>query len=136
MPSTSPLPWLLGAPLACAVFPAILLSGVPDRQADAAVGKRTLVVRLGIRSSLRLAQATTLAAALLAMLLALAGAAGGAFSLVPLAALPHAVFQLRLLERARRAGNRDGRIDGLMASGLLYILWFVVLPLGWVVAAG
>lgn len=100
------------------------------------MGKRTLVVRLGIRSSLRLAQATTLAAALLATVLAVAGAAGGAFFLVPLVALPHALFQLRQLERAHRARSRDGRIDGLMASGLLYILWFVVLPLGWVLAAG
>jgi putative NADPH-quinone reductase/1,4-dihydroxy-2-naphthoate octaprenyltransferase len=132
----SPLPWLVGAPIACAVFPAILLSGVPDRPADAAVGKRTLVVRLGTVRALRLARATTLGAALLASLLALAGAAGGALTLVPIAAVPHALFQLRLLEQARRARRRDGRIDGLMASSLLYIMWFVVPPLAWTLAAG
>ncbi len=131
-----PLPWLVGAPIACAVFPAILLSGVPDRLADLAAGKRTLVVRLGVLRSLRLAQVTTLAAAGLATVLALAGAAHGALVLVPFLAVPHAAFQLRLLERRRHVGGRDGRIDAIMASGLLYIMWFVALPLAWLLARG
>lgn len=38
-------PLLLAMPLALAVLPAIILSGIPDRDADLAAGKRTLVVR-------------------------------------------------------------------------------------------
>ena len=34
------------------MFPAIILSGVPDYDADTAAGKNTLVVKLGIRGAL------------------------------------------------------------------------------------
>ena len=53
----APLPWLLGLVIGIAVLPAIILSGIPDRTADAAAGKRTLVVRLGTDGATRLALA-------------------------------------------------------------------------------
>jgi len=40
-------PWLISLPLLLAVMPSIILSGIPDFEADKQAGKRTLVVRLG-----------------------------------------------------------------------------------------
>lgn len=47
-------PWLLALPLGLAVLPSILLAGCPDRKADQAVGKHTLVVLLGPHAAVRL----------------------------------------------------------------------------------
>jgi hypothetical protein len=43
--------------------------------------------------------------------------------------LPYAIVQTLLLERFLRSGRAPGRIDGLMAVSLFYIVWFVALPL-------
>ncbi|MGH6916511.1 MAG: NAD(P)H-dependent oxidoreductase, partial [Geminicoccaceae bacterium] len=50
-----PAPWLLSLPLTLAVLPSIILAGVPDRDADRAIGKGTLAVRLGVRGAYLLA---------------------------------------------------------------------------------
>lgn len=55
----------VGLPLLFAVFPSISLSGIPDCDADHAVGKSTLVVKLGIRPVAVMASASALAAFLL-----------------------------------------------------------------------
>ena len=68
---TDSTPWLLALPLGLAVLPSILLAGCPDRTADQAVGKRTLVVLLGSSGAIRLAMAACLAAPALAALMAL-----------------------------------------------------------------
>ena len=68
---TDSLPWLLALPLGVSVLPSILLAGCPDREADQAAGKRTLVVILGKRGAVRLAMAASLAAPTLAALLSL-----------------------------------------------------------------
>ena len=44
-------PLLLGAPYACLMANVLLINGLPDAAADAQVGKRTLVVRLGARGA-------------------------------------------------------------------------------------
>jgi 1,4-dihydroxy-2-naphthoate polyprenyltransferase len=117
-----PLPWLLGLVIGAAVLPAIVLSGIPDHGADAAAGKRTLVVRLGTHGATRLALGLTGLSAI------------GALLLMPLApvlallALPHAVLLGWLLARYLREGAPERRIDGLMAAALLYIGWFVIVP--------
>ena len=124
------LPWLLSLPLFLAVLPGITLSGVPDHDADRAVGKRTLAVRAGIRGAYGIAALCTVLAA---------GAALGLERLPVLArlldgigygVLPHALLLLLLL-LARQAGRapRAERIDGLMVVALTYILWFVAVPL-------
>lgn len=79
---------MLALPLGVSILPSILLAGCPDREADEAAGKRTLVVMLDHRGALRLAMGATVAAPVLAGGLALArpeltallgwGAAGGA----------------------------------------------------------
>jgi hypothetical protein len=43
--------------------------------------------------------------------------------------VPHAALQALLLERLARKAEPAGRIDALMALALLYIVWFVAVPL-------
>ena len=59
---TDSAPWLLALPLGVSVLPSILLAGCPDRDADQAAGKRTLVVIIGKRGAVRLAMAASLGA--------------------------------------------------------------------------
>ena len=128
-PWSDSLPWLLALPLGLAVLPSILLAGCPDRVADQAVGKRTLVVMLGPRPAIRLAMAACLAAPAVAALLSLTridmaallgwSAAGGAV---------HALWLWRRLHRLANE-NLPDRIDGPIVLALTFILWFCVPPL-------
>jgi 1,4-dihydroxy-2-naphthoate polyprenyltransferase len=124
----APLPWLLGLVIALAVLPAILLSGIPDRSADAAAGKRTLVVRLGTDGAARLARALLPVSALGALALATAMLGPGLTLVLTLVVLPHAALLAWLITRYRSTGAPERRIDTLMAASLSYIGWFVVLP--------
>jgi 1,4-dihydroxy-2-naphthoate polyprenyltransferase len=124
-----PLPWLVSLPLFLAILPAITLAGIPDHDADRVAGKRTLAVMLGPARVVRFAQlAAGLAAAAVALLL-LVEPYGGIFSWLLLAAVPHAALLVSRLQRYREARPSPGRIDGLMALSLSYILWFVLAPL-------
>ena len=125
---TAPLPWLLGLVIGFAVLPAILLSGIPDRSADAAAGKRTLVVRLGTDGAARLALALLPASALGALLLAIWLTGPGLTLAFALAVLPHAALLAWLLTTYLGSGAPERRIDTLMATALAYIGWFVILP--------
>jgi putative NADPH-quinone reductase/1,4-dihydroxy-2-naphthoate octaprenyltransferase len=124
-----PKPWLLGLPIAFSVFAAITLSGLPDAEADRAVGKRTLAVLAGADSAVR--------AAWLATVLTVAGAAlAWSFALPvgwPLAfcvsALAHGLYQLKRLSMLRALPQTAGRIDSDMSTALGFILWFVTIPL-------
>lgn len=123
------VPWLLALPLGLAVLPSILLAGCPDRAADQAAGKHTLVVILGPRAAIRLAMAACVAAPTAAALLALTrldmsallgwSAAGGA---------AHAVWLWRRLRRLS-TGHLPDRIDGPIVLALTFSLWFCVPPL-------
>jgi len=120
------LPWLLATVIALAVLPVIILAGVPDRSADHEAGKRTLVVRLGIARSVRLAMGLVAGSALGAVVLS--------FSALPLSpalaliALPHAALLLCQLRRYLDDGAPERRIDPPLVTGLSYIAWFVVVP--------
>jgi 1,4-dihydroxy-2-naphthoate octaprenyltransferase len=121
-------PWLVGTPLFWSVLPAIILSGVPDHDADKAVGKRTLAVRFGPARAVQLAQAATILAAVTSLLwIPALGTRFGAWSLF----LPglYALVQLWALDRYRRRGLPPRRIDPLMALALGFILAFIVPPL-------
>jgi len=130
--AAAPLPWLLALPLCLAVLPAIILSGVPDFAADRDAGKRTLVVRLGIRRALALAAMLAVAALLAVLLLKNVGALAGVIDGLLPWALPHAALLVFLIQRERRAQQaRPGsrRIDGLLVAALGYTVWFVLIPL-------
>jgi len=123
------LPWLLALPLGLAVLPSILLAGCPDRTADEAAGKRTLVVILGPRTAIRLGMAACLAAPATAAMLALTrgdmstllgwSATGGAV---------HALWLWRCLQRLAK-GPLPDRIDGPIVLALTFMLWFCLPPL-------
>ena len=126
---TDSAPWLLALPLGVSVLPSILLAGCPDREADAAAAKRTLVVILGKRGAVRLAIAATLAAPTIAALLSLT--TEGMAALLGWSAAGGAVHGVWLLRRLRRfkAGEMPERIDGAIVLALTFILWFCVPPL-------
>jgi len=123
----APFPWLIGLPLFFAVLPAIILSGVPDFDADRANGKRSLTVCFGPRRATLIAELTTLVATAtsLTWLPALGAAAVPAICIV----VAYAAAQIVCLERFRAAGARPRRIDRLMVLCLSFILLFVLSPL-------
>lgn len=98
----SPVPVIAGLPLALLVAAILLANGYPDRRADAASGKRTIVVRLGTRRAARAYLGLIGAAGLW-----LAGAvAAGALPAGALAGLLPLVMSLDAARRLRR--HRDG----------------------------
>lgn len=123
------LPWLLALPLGASILPSILLAGCPDRAADQAVNKRTLVVILGKRRTARLAMVATAAAPVLAIVLSLVlpdtrtllgwSVAGGTV---------HGIW-LWLYLRRFTAAEMPERIDKAIALALTFILWFCIPPL-------
>lgn len=126
-----PLPWAVGAPLFFSILPSITLSGVPDYDADRAAGKRTLAVLLGPRGAVRFAQATTILAAAIATAFQFVGPFTDAFRGIAFVVIPHATWLTLRLERYLARHKPPGRIDGLMALSLTYLLWLVVVPLWW-----
>jgi putative NADPH-quinone reductase/1,4-dihydroxy-2-naphthoate octaprenyltransferase len=126
---TNAWPWLVAMPLFFAILPAITLSGIPDYAADRAVGKGTIAVRLGPRMAVRVAQATTIAAAVLAVALLPSLIGGDALPAIVLLIVPYAIAQVVVQERYLRRRCEPRRIDGLMAMSLTYIVWFVAIPL-------
>ena len=122
-------PALVSVPLFLAVLPAIILSGIPDYAADHAAGKRSLAVVVGPRAAVRIAQAATILAAVVALAWEGRGVAAPSFDGIGLVVVPHALLLAWLLERHLKSARPAARIDGLMALGLLYIVWFVAVPL-------
>jgi 1,4-dihydroxy-2-naphthoate octaprenyltransferase len=123
------LPWLLSLPLLLAIMPSITLSGIPDLEADAAAGKRTLAVRLGQRGALMVCLIFTLLAAGAALIWQIMNLAGSAFAGSAYVVIPHAALLSWLLLKRIESGKPPGRIDGLMAASLTYVLWFGLFPL-------
>jgi putative NADPH-quinone reductase/1,4-dihydroxy-2-naphthoate octaprenyltransferase len=100
------LPWLLSLPLLLAIMPSITLSGIPDLEADAAAGQRTLAVRLGQRGALIVCLVFTLLAAGAAVVWHLVGVARGAFAGIAYVIVPHAALLSWLLYKR---SNRERR---------------------------
>lgn len=127
-----PLPWLISLPLFLAAWPSITLSGVPDRDADAAAGKRTLAVRWGNDRAGQTALAFTLVTALAALgLVAWEGVGNPYGALLPLALLHAGVLAVLLMTHlyATNPGSRWEELDRTMVWALSFMFWFAVLPL-------
>jgi 1,4-dihydroxy-2-naphthoate polyprenyltransferase len=122
-----PLPWLVSVPLLLSILPAITLSGVPDRDADGAAGKRTLAVRFGRRGAVRIALATAIAAVAAVWLSAAADASAGVLDTLRWLALAHGGWLVWVLWRELDATR--ARIDGVMVAALSFSAWFAVLPM-------
>ncbi len=121
-------PWLASIPLFLSILPAIMLSGLPDLEADTLAGKRTLAVHHGAPRLVRFAIGATAASALAATLWHAGGLAGGVFAGAAWFVIPHAALLMTMLYRYRETCSEGGRIDTLMMASLSYILWFVVIP--------
>jgi 1,4-dihydroxy-2-naphthoate polyprenyltransferase len=122
------LPWLLSLPLFLAVFCAITLAGIPDRRADASVGKRTLAVRMGSERAIGAALlGATLAA--LATWLPLPDPFGDLFAGGRWFMIVHLLALLAAGLRHLRQGTPERRVDGLLVLALTYIFWFSLGPL-------
>ena len=124
-----PFPWLVSLPLFLAVLPAIILSGVPDLEADSQAGKRTVAVRLGRDRAMVLALSLAAAAALAVVLLKDLATLRGSFEGLLPWVFPHAFLLGFLIYLNWRRHQAGGRIDGLMVASLTYIGWFVLIPL-------
>ncbi len=121
--SVSQVAILRCVPLFLVVFANLLGVHWADREADGAVGKRTLVVALGERTRLLFA-AALLAAYALALLL-LAG------RIYPLAVTLAAIVTLPL---GAYAARRFWKHPGPFLGSLIMMIWFVALAIGWVYA--
>lgn len=93
------------------------------------MAKRTLAVRLGNGGALGVAMGFTVLAAVAGTTFHLTGWAQGAYEGIAYFVVPHAAWLMWLLWRERQRGAPDGRIDGLMAVSLAYVLWFGLVPL-------
>lgn len=122
-------PWLLSLPLLLAILPSIILSGIPDMEADKAASKQTLAVRLGQRGALLLALAFTLLAAAAALVWQIMALAQGAYAGSAYAVIPHGAWLAWLLYQRIESGKPSGRVDGLMVASLTFLLWFGLIPL-------
>jgi 1,4-dihydroxy-2-naphthoate octaprenyltransferase len=124
-----PLPWLLSIPLFFAVLAGNTLAGIPDRQADLAVMKKSIAVMFGSRVAVLLA----IWSVCMAFLSAIALVNLQVIRMSPfywgLLVLPHALVLLYFLLKFFRSNDFDKRIDAIMALALGYIIWFALLPL-------
>jgi 1,4-dihydroxy-2-naphthoate polyprenyltransferase len=109
------LPWLLACPLMIAVLPAIILSALPDAEADRLAGKQTLVIKLGRVGTVRLAMACTFLAATLAVLWQLFGLVEAAYSDAIYLVVPHAGILLWMLRQYLQASRRRPLLAALTA---------------------
>ena len=126
---SDPLPWLVSIPLFLSIMPAIILSGVPDLEADRAAGKRTLPVRLGRRRAKQLALLLTCAAAVSALLLSGHPLLQEIYGNILFWVLPHGLLLALLLYIDQKRNQKAAREDRLMVLSLSYIFWFGLIPL-------
>jgi 1,4-dihydroxy-2-naphthoate polyprenyltransferase len=124
----NPLPYLLSMPVFCAVLATNTLAGIPDRAADASVGKRSYGVIFGPASAAIIAALAALAASAAGVTLWSDGIVPGRFGLVFWLTVPHALALAVVLARFARSGRFDRRIDAILVNALSFILWFALIP--------
>ena len=88
------IPWFLSLPLFFAIFPSIILAGIPDYDADKAIGKKTLAVRLGPRQAVALAMGFTIVSAIVALIFSIIIPTPRSTGLVLFAIVFHATYLL------------------------------------------
>ena len=121
-------PWLISLPLLFAIFSAIILSGVPDFQADRAAQKRTLAVIFGQRMAIILSFISISIAALAWIGLYYFNILKGWSGVSMFFVLVHASFLLTVLFKLIRSDHFDRKINEAMRLALSYMLWFSLIP--------
>jgi 4-hydroxybenzoate polyprenyltransferase len=111
------------------ILPSITLSGIPDLEADASAGKRTLAVRFGFRSALLIALFFVLLSGTAAWVWDVRELGARAYNGIAWLVVPHAAFLSWILYQRIRTDKAPGRIDGLMFAALGYVSWFGLVPL-------
>jgi len=129
------LPMALGVPVALLVAAILLINGVPDAPADAQVGKRTLVVRLGTRGAAALYAALAVAAHA-ALVLAVGSGVAPPAALVGLLSLPLSLGAAALLWRWRARPARLRPAIGLSIAAANLQALSVAAALTWVAQGG
>lgn len=122
-------PWLLSLPMFLSVLPSIIMSGIPDYDADKAVSKKTLAVRFGKKGAAIIAICFTICAAIAAVIFKLNNIIPGAYSNLIYIVVPHAIFLIMLIYRYIKNPTPSHRIDSLMVASLTYLVWFGIIPL-------
>jgi 1,4-dihydroxy-2-naphthoate octaprenyltransferase len=122
------LPWLLSIPLWLAVLPSILLAGIPDYDADKAVCKKTLAVRLSKKGAAVLALVFTWLAAVVAGAFQVFHILPEVFGILAWVVIPHAGLLHVLIWRYLHKATAPSRIDVLLVASLTYIIWFALIP--------
>ncbi|GAA4138604.1 hypothetical protein GCM10022216_15850 [Sphingobacterium kyonggiense] len=125
---TDTFPWLLGIPLFLAIVPAIMMAGIPDYEADMAVGKRTLAVQWGKTILARVAAVLVIAAVGSVFLIENLNGFRIEYGWPIYIGLLHGIYLSYLLFKFANKRDKPNRIDGIMAVALSYIMWFVLLP--------
>lgn len=123
------LPWLLSLPLCFAILPAIILSAIPDYDADKVASKRTLPVQLGTASAVKVAMYSVIATVVLTLL-------SWPWLLETVIAYVLIAFMLwhawRLYDKLQGFHLQQApvqRINGLMVYALSFIMWPSVVAL-------
>jgi 1,4-dihydroxy-2-naphthoate octaprenyltransferase len=124
-----PFPWLLSVPLFLGILPSIILAGIPDYEADKAVSKITIAVKLGKKWAAMLAIFFTILSAVAGIAWQQWNIAQGAFGNIIYGVIPHAALLIVLLYRYIKHPSPHPRIDLLMVASLTYVLWFGIIPL-------
>ncbi len=122
-------PWLLSIPLFLALFPSIILAGIPDYNADQLALKHTIPVHLGKKRAARLAIAFTITSALSATSWYLWDIVPGAFGVFVLIILLHGATLTILLYKYIKLPSSPHHINLLLFTALTYIIWFGIIPL-------
>lgn len=122
-------PWLLSVPMFLAVLPSIIMSGIPDYDADKAASKKTLAVRSGKKGAALSAIFFTILAALTAVTFKLFNIVPGAYGNMIYAVVPHAAFLIVFIYHYIKNPSPSSRIDSLMIASLTYLIWFGLIPL-------
>jgi putative NADPH-quinone reductase/1,4-dihydroxy-2-naphthoate octaprenyltransferase len=123
------LPWLISVPLFLAVFPSIILAGIPDKEADAAVSKKTIAVRAGKNGAASMAMLFTFLSAATIIFFKETHLAGSVYNNLVYAIIPHACLLCWKLNQYIKMTHKPSRIDGLMVISLTYLIWFGMIPL-------
>ncbi len=125
---TNEVPWLYGLPLFFSILPSIILSGIPDREADRSAGKKTVAVRFGNNIAAYIAAFFVVLSVVLSTVLYLSGDADAYYGNAILLAIPHSIWLSILIINFIKKQQKPRHITLLMIASLTYLLWFVLVP--------
>lgn len=124
-----PTLWLISMPLFFATLAAIILSAIPDYEADKTVSKKTVVVYLGPKIAVILSIAFVAISALLGLMLWYKGIISGIIGAAILITIPNALAICVNAVKLIKSDFYNRQINDIMKMSLTYIIWFGLIPL-------